>query len=138
MSLERLLQVAGAGQIGLAVASTTFPLLLGWAGELAKLRPLLRHLFWVYAAYILTFNLSFGTLSLFRPGWLTQASPLAAAVSGFIAVYWGARLGIQLAGFDRADMPKGRHYRVAEAVLTLLFVYLTGVYATVFIGHFQG
>ena len=138
MSLERALQAAGVGQLVLALASTTFPLLLGWPLELRKLRPLLRRLFWIYAAYILTFNLSFGILSVCRPAWLMDGSSLAAVVSGFIATYWGARLALQFAGFDRTDMPQGLRYRVAESALVLLFVYLTGVYGTVFVRNLQG
>lgn len=137
MSLERALQLAGVGQVVLALASTTFPILLGWQGELAKLRPLLRRLFWVYAAYILTFNLSFGVLSIAGAPWLTDGSPLAAAVTGFIATYWGARLLSQLV-FDRADMPHGLRYRLGEAALVSLFVFLTSVYALAFAGNVRG
>src|SRR5688500_4905644 len=138
MSFARALQLAGLGQVALALASTTFPLILGWPDELRKLRPLLRRLFWVYAAYIFTCNLSFGLLSMAGTRWLLDASPLAAAVTGFITVYWGARLLLQLVGFDRADMPRGARYRVAEAALTLLFAYLTGVYAIAFFENTQG
>lgn len=137
MWLERSLQLAGLGQMGLAVASTAFPFVLGWPAELAKVRPLLRRVFWIYAAYIFTFNLSFGALSLARPEWLTDGSALAAVVSGFIAVYWGARLLCQLV-FDRADMPRGRRYRLAEAALVGLFAFLTSVYALTFAGNVRG
>jgi hypothetical protein len=137
MWLERALQLAGLGQVGLALASTTFPVMLEWPAELAKLRPMLRRIFWIYAAYIFTFNLSFGVLSLARPQWLTDGTSLAAVVSGFIATYWGARLFCQLV-FDRADMPHGLKYRFAEAALVSLFLYLTSVYVLAFLGNVRG
>jgi hypothetical protein len=134
--LELALKLAGLGQIGLAVSSLTFPALLGWRRDLAPLRPMLRRFFWIYAAYIFGINLSLGLLSCLRPGWLLDRSPLAGAVSGFIALYWTARLLLQFF-FDRRDMPAGSHYRLAEAALVLLFVYLSGVYLAVFAAHLQ-
>jgi hypothetical protein len=133
-----LIRLAGIGQLVLAAASTTFPWILGSQQELAKLRPLFRRLYWIYAAYILCINTSFGLLSSLRPGWLLDATPLAGAVTGFIALYWGARLTLQLLGFDRDDMPIGARYRLAEAALTLLFAYLTTVYVSAFVANVRG
>src|SRR4051812_42331721 len=112
MPFARFVQLAGIGQLVLAAASTTFPWILGSQAELAKLRPLFRRLFLIYSAYILTFNTSFGLLSLLRPAWILDATPLAATLSGFIAVYWGARLTLQFC-FDRRDMPTGGRYLLA-------------------------
>ena len=137
MLLIRALQLAGVGQVTLALASTTFPLLLGWRRDLARLRPMLRRMFWIYAGYILGCNLAFGLLSSLGARWLVDGSPLAAAVTGFIAVYWLARVSLQLT-FDRADMPRGLRYRLAEAALVLLFVYLAGVYTIAFTGNLRG
>ena len=137
MPLVRALQLAGLGQVVLALASTTFPLILGWQRDLLPLRPLLRRLFWIYAGYIFAINLSFGLLSLLGPHGLIDGSPLAAAVTGFIALYWLARLSLQLA-FDRSDMPRGRRYVAGEAALVLLFVYLATVYAWAFVGNLRG
>jgi hypothetical protein len=138
MPFERAVQLAGIGQLVLAAASTTFPFILGSQAELAKLRPLFRRLYWIYAAYILGCNTSFGLLSTLRPQWLLDASPLAGAVTGFISMYWGARLLLQFLGFDRNDMPVGPRYRLAEAALTLLFVYLTTVYVGAFVANVRG
>ena len=126
--LQTLVLLAGVGQIALALASLAIPRVLRFEEETAKLRPLLRQMFWTYAGYILCTNLSFGLLSALAPTWLLDGSPLAAAVTGFIAVYWGARVVLQFAWFDRSDAPPGAHVRLAEAALVLLFVFLTCVY----------
>jgi hypothetical protein len=89
---------------------------------------LTRQVFWTYAAYIWATNLSFGLLSALAPCWLLDRSPLAAVVSGFIAVYWAARLVIQFAWFDRGGLPSGWAVRLAEAALVGLFAFLTAVY----------
>jgi len=127
--LPLLIVLAGVGQLGIILVSLALPRLLGWHEETAKLRPLIRQLFWTYAAYIWTTNLSFGLLSALAPGWLLDRSGLAAAVTGFITLYWGARLAIQFLYFDRSDMPVGPVYRLAELLMVASFCYLTGVYA---------
>ena len=123
-----LLVTAGVGQLILIVASLAIPRVLRWPDDLARLRPLTRQVFWTYAGYIWATNLSFGLVSTFAPAWLLDGSPLAGAVCGFIAVYWGARVVIQFVYFDRTDAPKGPLFAVGEALLVGLFVSLTLVY----------
>jgi hypothetical protein len=123
-----LIRIAGFAQIALAAGSLAIPRVLGWREETSKLRPLTRRVFWMYAAYILGMNLSLGVLSAFGPAWLADGTPLAVAVSGFIAVYWGARLASQFLVLDRRDAPRGAKFVAAEIVLVSLFVFFTGVY----------
>ena len=126
--LTWLLRLAGVGQVALALASLAIPRVLGWREEAARLQPLMRQVFWTYAAYIWSFNMSFGLLSALAPHWLLAPTPLSRAVCGFIALYWGARVAIQLFSFRRYA-PAGRRYRLAEAGLLALFAYLTAVFA---------
>jgi hypothetical protein len=126
--LPGLVLVAGVGQIVLIVGSLAIPRVLRWSEETAKLRPLTRQVFWTYAGYIWATNLCFGLLSALAPRWLLDGSPLAGAVSAYIAAYWGARLVIQFTYFDRGDAPPGLRFKVAEALLVGLFVFLTLVY----------
>ena len=125
---EALLVAAGVGQLGLVVASLAIPRALGWREDLARLRPLTRQVFWTYAGYIWCTNLAFGLASALAPHWLLDRTPLAGAVCGFIATYWGARLVIQFAYFDRSDAPKGPLFAIAEAALVVLFLLLTLIY----------
>jgi hypothetical protein len=138
LPLRALVLLAGVGQIVLALSSLAIPRVLGFEAETAKLRPLLRQMFWTYAGYILCINLSFGLLSAFAPRWLLDGSPLAAAVTGFITAYWGARVIIQFTYFDRSDAPEGAHVRLAEAGLVALFVYLVLVYGLAFAANLRG
>jgi hypothetical protein len=138
MSLRSLLVLAGVGQLALAAASLAIPRVLGWREETARLSPLTRRVFWVYAAYIWSFHVGFGLLSLLAPQWLLERSPLAAAACGFIALYWGARLILQFALFDRGAPPRATVFRLAEGALVALFVYLLAVYGAAFVGHLRG
>jgi len=106
------------------------PRILHWREEMARLRPLTRQVFTTYAVYIAGTNLSFGLLSALSPASLLAPSVLAVAVDAFIAVYWGARIIVQFAYYDRRGGPTGPAARLAEAVLVAFFVCLTLVYAT--------
>ena len=128
LSWKTVLIAAGVGQLILIVASLAIPRVLRWSEDVGKLRPLTRQVFWTYAGYIWATNLSFGALSTFAPAWLLDRTPLAGAVCGFIATYWGARVAIQFLYFDRSDAPKGPLVTVAEVLLVGLFVSLTVVY----------
>jgi len=101
---------------------------LRWSEDVAQLRPLTRQVFWTYAAYIWSTNLFFGVVSVTMPANLVAGGPVSTALSVFIALYWGARLGIQFAYFDRSDAPKGFIFAVAEWLLVGLFIVLTAVY----------
>ena len=70
-----------------------------------------------------------GLLSALAPGWLLARTPLARAVAGYIAAYWGARLAIQFLYFDRSAAPKGAFFAAGEAALVLLFAALAAVYS---------
>src|SRR5262249_31954465 len=124
-----LIIAAGFGQLLLAAGSLAIPRLLKWREELARVRPLTRQVFWTYAGYIWTTNVCFGLVSVFMPDELLAGTKLAAAVCGFITLYWLARVVIQFTYFDRHDAPQGLIFKLAEVALVALFVFLTGVYA---------
>ena len=126
--LRTLIIVAGVGQLLLAAGSLAIPSVLKWRYELAKVRPLTRQVFWTYAGYIWTTNVSFGLVSLLMPDELLAGTKLAAAVCGFITLYWLARIVIQFAYFDRRGAPTGIIFTLAEVALVGLFIFLTGTY----------
>lgn len=126
-----LIVLAGLGQLAIVIGSLAIPKVLGWKEELTVLKPLTRQLFWTYAGYIWGTNLFFGLLSALAADTLMDGSLLAAAVSGFIALYWGARLIIQFAFFHESGAPTGPALRAAEVVLVILFAYFTLVYGSV-------
>jgi hypothetical protein len=124
------LLVVGWGQILLVLASLWLPRVLRWPQQLAALDPLTRRIFWVYAGYILGTNLCLGGLSVIAPSLLLDRTTLARAVAGYAAIYWGARLVIQLVWF-RGAAPKGRAYALADVAVTLGFLACTVVYGAI-------
>lgn len=87
--------LSGLAQLVLVVASLAIPKVLGWKAELAKVQPLIRQMFWTYAAYILVINGCFGLLSVVAIDELLSRSFLAQVITGFIAVYWISRVLVQ-------------------------------------------
>ena len=132
---QTLLRLAGVGQLALALASLSIPGVLGWREQTARLAPLTRQVFWTYAAYIWTSHVAFGLVSLLLPQALLGPGPLATCVTGFIALWWGARLALQLSCFDRSARPPGTLFALAEAALTGAFVAFTGLYAALTLRH---
>ncbi|NUQ36183.1 MAG: hypothetical protein HUU29_14715 [Planctomycetaceae bacterium] len=128
-TITTLLIIAGAFQFVICAMSLGLPRVLRWKEELARLGSLNRHIFWVYSAYIFGTNLAIALLSTFASAWLLDESKLAAAVSGYIMLYWGARFLIQLFGYRGADIPKGIQYRLVDVAFTFVFAYLGFVYA---------
>jgi len=128
--IQHLFFLAGIGQITLATCSLIIPKLLNWKTELAKVQPLIKQLFWTYAAYILVINFSFGLVSVFATDELTGGSHLATLLTGFITTYWVSRVLIQFFHFDRAGFPTGTWYKIGEIALVSLFITLCAVYGT--------
>jgi len=129
--MKALIVLAGIGQLGLVAASPMIPRLLHWHEEIVKLRRLTQNVVTTYAYYTMGTNLAFGLLSTLRPAWLLDGSGLARSVAGFIAVYWGVRLILQYAYYDRKDAPEGVIFRIAELALSALFLYCAVVYGLV-------
>ncbi len=135
--LRDFLIVAGIEQLLLALGSLAIPRVLRWSKDLERVRPLTRQVFWTYAGYIWTTNVCFGLVSVVMPGALSDGSRLATAVSGFIAVYWLARIVIQFVYFDRSDAPRGAIFKILEAMLVAVFVSLTLVYGLAFLSNLR-
>lgn len=126
-----LIRLAGAVQLCVALGSLAVPVVLRWREDTARLTPLTRTVFWTYAGYIFTAHLAFAALSLGEPGLLTDGSPLARRVCGFIAAWWGARLALQFTAMDRSARPDVWWAPIAEACLIAAFAALTGAYGWV-------
>lgn len=127
-TLKNFILLAGIGQIVLVIGSLWIPKVLKWRQQLTALNPLLQQVFWTYAGYILATNLGMGLVSVLMPEVLIDGSMLALVVTGYIAIYWVARLVIQFTYFDTSHAPVGQIYKLAEGLLLTLFLFLAAVY----------
>jgi hypothetical protein len=100
--------------------------------ELAKLSPFVREVFIVQNIYIMTTVAMFGIVSIFFTTELAGGSALGRFLSGFLAIFWGGRIIIQLLFYDQAV----KHSRpIANLVFLATFIYLCGVFAVACLRH---
>jgi hypothetical protein len=128
MSLRWLIFAGGVCQLGILLASALVPRVLRWGTELRQLTPLCRHVVWTHGAFIVLVIVGLGAVSVGLPGELAAGTPLARCVCGFIGIFWGARLVIQLFLFDARPYLTTGFLKAGYHGLTGVFAYLAAVY----------
>jgi hypothetical protein len=131
ISWEWAARALGAAQLGMAVLGAALPLALGWGRELGELRPFYRRLFWTYAVYVFATNLFFGIALAFAPGTVLGGGPGGIAITIYLLGFWGGRLALELAGFDRDALPPSPLLRGLRAVLGVVLAAMVLGYAAV-------
>lgn len=132
-----LVALAGLAQLGLVLVGSRVPRVMRWDEELPRLGPANRRLFWVYGAFIVGANLGFGLLSLLHADALAEGRGLAGGLALFLALYWAARLAVQLLVFRGPGWPAEARRPVVAVGFSILFLALTAVYAAAFAGGFR-
>lgn len=123
-----LLQAGGAIHFAILIASALTPRALDWRRNLASLHPFLRRLFWVYGAFIVLVVIGFGALTLLHAGQMAVGDPLARSLCGFIALFWLARLIVQLFVFDARPFLTNAFFKIGYHALTAAFICLVAIY----------
>jgi hypothetical protein len=123
-----LILLGGALHLLLLIAAIQVPRMLDWKTHFERLPKFLCTLFWVYAAFVVLTFTGFGILSLLFFEELAEGTPLARGMSGFIALFWIARLVVQFWFFDASDMLSTRLHRAGYHALTVIFILLTLIY----------
>ncbi len=118
---------AGWGQLSILIASAMVPFQMDWRRELASLSRLHRQMYWVYGGYVVLSIIAFALISLCHLAELAAGSGLARAFCGYVAVFWGVRIGLQ-AIFDVKDHLTTWWLRAGYHMLSVLFIFLTAIY----------
>lgn len=120
-------RAAGVVQWIIAAANVFIPAKLQYAENIARMSRIVRQVFIVHAAYIVGVLVGFGALCWWVAPELAAGGTLGRAVCAFLAVFWGARVPIQLFYYDDAVR---RQNRLAHVGFSLAFGYLAGVFTT--------
>ncbi len=128
LTLETLIMISGVLQLGTLLASAQVPKELKFREELPKVNPLLRHWILTAGGYIVLNLTAFGILSLLFAKELASGQSLARGVCGFISVFWGIRLIIQLFVFDAKPYLRNWFLTIGYHALTIVFTWHTVVY----------
>jgi hypothetical protein len=126
--LPTMILAAGIGQLSVLVASAMVPVRLNWREEFKGMSRLHRQMYWVYGGYVVLSIVALGLLSIFNSIELASGNGLARGVCAYIAIFWGIRLSLQ-AVLDVEPFLTTWWLRVGYSILTLLFMYFTGVFA---------
>ena len=127
VTLADLVRLAGAGQLGVLVASALVPVRLNWKRDLASLPALHRQPYWTYGGHVALGIVALGGISLGGAGELAGGSRLARAVCLYGAAFWGVRLGLQ-AVFDVRPHLTAWWLKAGYHTLSVLFLSFTAVY----------
>ena len=127
-TLTRLILAAGIGQFSILIASSLVPLRLDWRHQLQCLPRLHRQMYWVYGGYVVLSIVAFATLSIVHSRELASGSGLARGFCGYVAVFWGIRLGLQ-AVLDVREHLTAWWLKGGYFLLTVMFAGFTAVYA---------
>jgi hypothetical protein len=126
--MKDLIFFAGFGQLCILAASVLVPVKLNWKKDLQVLPRLHRQLFWVYGGYIILAIGALGLICIFNAAELAQQSLLARCVCGYIAVFWGIRLSLQVILDVRTHLTSVC-LNIGFHALTLLFATFTAIFA---------
>jgi hypothetical protein len=125
-ALMLLLMLAGALQLVVAAANLPLTWMLRFGKEHRRLTPIVRQIHQVHHGCVVGLLVVFGAISLAFPDELSGDGKLGRFLSAVLALFWGARLAVQRLYYDQEFM---RLHRAGDVAFTLIFAFLSGVYA---------
>lgn len=125
--LPTLVFLAGAAHLGILIASALTPIRLSWRQDLAVLSRLHRQMYWVYGGYVVLAIVAFAGISMLNAEEIASGSGLARGFSLYVAVFWGARVCLQLV-FDVKEHLTAWWLKAGYHLLTVLFLGFTALY----------
>jgi hypothetical protein len=126
--LPDLLFYAGLAQLSVLVASALVPFQLDWKRALQGISRLHRQMYWTYGGYVVMAIVAFGLISVLNAHELAAGGRLARGFCGYVAVFWGIRLGLQ-GVFDVKEHLTTWWTKLGYRVLTVLFASFAALYA---------
>ena len=111
LNLQIGLRGAGLMLLGLVLANFVAARRWNYAGNLAGAEPMVRQIFHVHCAYIIATVAALALLCLGWPQLLLQGA-MGGGLCGFFGLFWGSRVLVQLAYYDREIRRKARGWDV--------------------------
>ncbi|CAN5161102.1 hypothetical protein BH23VER1_BH23VER1_03480 [soil metagenome] len=127
-ALELALYVGGALHFCILIASALTPFALDWKKLLEPLPNLLRQMFWVYGAFIVLTITSFGALTMLHAQAMAYGDAIGRSLCGVIAIFWAARLAVQLFLFDAKPFLTRWFWKAGYHALTVCFIAMVAIF----------
>ena len=128
------LWLAGAVQLVILLANFPLPKILQIRENLARVSPMIREMFLVHWAYIVLVLGIFAALCFGFAPELEGATRLGRFLSACMAIFWLARVPVQLFFYDRETR---RRNRAADVTFLACFSFLGLVFAAAALGVFR-
>ena len=129
-----LIIASGIGQIFTAMI---YPYIrhqvFDWYNDVKKLKPLNQEIAKTYGRYIQGLNFCFGIIAILFTTELKEASALAVALTGLIAMYWVGKVATQIAYYPMYDIPKKLIFKIGSYGMNCLFILFAVVNTLLFI-----
>jgi len=123
--LIALIWAAGAVQLAILAGNFILPAKLECRANLARVSPMIRHVFIVHWVYIVAILGIFSALCFFFAPDLAGASRLGRFLSATLALFWFPRIPIQLFLYD-AELR--RKHRLGDVMMLLALSFLVAVF----------
>lgn len=127
------LEVSGLALIALAGVHVVFPRYFRWAEELQRLSLVNAEMMRIHTLFVAVTVAGMGLLSVLEAEAMAT-TPFGKTVAAGFALFWGLRLVVQHVGYS-ASLWRGKTFEtVVHVAFTLLWAWLTGLYAYVALG----
>jgi hypothetical protein len=120
------IQIAGLVQLVIAAANFVIPRILEYRENIGRMTLMVRQVFLVHAGYIVAAVAFQGVLCLLFAGDLASGAGMGQFVSGYLALFWMARVGIQLLYYDPSVR---KRYRWGDILFLGMFLFLGVVFS---------
>ncbi len=130
--IEVHLWVAAVLQWLIASSNLFAARIFAYRENIARVTPFVREVFIVQNIYIMATVVMFGIVCVAFAPELAGGSGLGRFFSGFLAVFWGGRIVIQLFFYDKEVK---RRRPIGNLLFLATFFYLFGVFATAWLRH---
>ncbi len=118
--LANLIFIVGWLQLSVLLVSFSLPFKLEWKTVFKHLPRLHKQLYWVYGGYVVLAIIFNGLVCICNSTALADGSMLSRFVCGYLAVFWGVRLCLQLV-LDVERFITSDFLRFGYGFLTILF-----------------
>lgn len=130
-SLVALLHVAAAVHLCVAAANVFAFGKFRYLEHLHAVPLIVQQVFLVQNAYLMAVQVGMALLCAFFATELTSGGPMSVAITGFLAVFWGSRVVLQMGYYDRSLRRANRGF---DVLFVLADGYLAAVYAAAALG----
>jgi polyferredoxin len=128
MSETDFVRLLGILQFSILIASALVPFQLDWKRELGGLPRLHYQMYFIYGGYVVLNIIAFGLLSICFAAEIASRAPFPRAFCGYVAIFWGIRLGLQGVMDAKPYLTKW-WLKIGYHLLTIIFAILTLGYA---------